>query len=83
VALSSQLRLCGRIAYHRHRGEWVSNKKILAYDFAILIMALLASYFPSPALLIIASFVLGFGAVIPQLFVPMAAKCLTKKPGER
>lgn len=80
VALSSQLGYAVGLLIIIPLGDKVSNKKILAYDFAILILALLAAALStSLTLLIISSFVIGFGAVIPQLFVPMAAKLSDEK----
>ncbi|MGB3773623.1 MAG: MFS transporter, partial [Leeuwenhoekiella sp.] len=56
-------------------GDKVSNKKILKFDFLVMVISLIAAALSqSLTLLIISSFCIGFSSALPQLFVPMAAQ---------
>lgn len=75
VALSTQLGYAFGLLIIIPLGDKVSNKKILRYDFALMILSLLAAAISNSLfLLILSSFFIGFTSAIPQLFVPMAAQ---------
>lgn len=75
VALSTQLGYAFGLLIIIPLGDKVSNKKILQYDFALMLLSLLAAAVSSSLfLLILSSFFIGFTSAIPQLFVPMAAQ---------
>ncbi len=80
VALSTQLGYAFGLLFVIPLGDKVSNKKILKFDFLLMILALIAAGFSNSLfLLIISSFVIGFSSAIPQLFVPMAAQLADDK----
>jgi len=75
VALSTQLGYALGLLFIIPLGDMVSNKKILKYDFLLMIISLVAAALSSSILLlIISSFFIGFSSALPQLFVPMAAQ---------
>ena len=75
VALSTQLGYALGLLIIIPLGDKVSNKKILQFDFFLMILSLVAAAVSnSLLLLIISSFFIGFTSAIPQLFVPMAAE---------
>ena len=74
VALSTQLGYAFGLLIIIPLGDKVSNKKILQFDFFLMILSLIAAAVSnSLLLLILSSFSIGFTSAIPQLFVPMAA----------
>ncbi|KQC33763.1 MFS transporter permease [Nonlabens sp. YIK11] len=75
VALATQLGYAAGLLIIIPLGDKFSNKLILKYDFFILVISLLVTAVASNIYILIASsFVIGFASVIPQLFVPMAAR---------
>ena len=82
VALTTQLGYAFGLLFVVPLGDMVSNKKILQFDFLVMIISLIAAAISnSLLLLIISSFFIGFTSAIPQLFVPMAAQ-LSDKEGQ-
>lgn len=75
VSLSTQLGYAFGLLFIIPLGDKISNKTILQYDFALMILSLMAAAVSSSLyLLIISSFLIGFSSAIPQLFVPMVAQ---------
>ncbi|WP_179374837.1 MFS transporter [Winogradskyella wichelsiae] len=75
VPLATQLGYAFGLLFIIPLGDKISNKKILQYDFALMVISLIAAAMSSTLLLLIASsFLIGFSSAIPQLFVPMAAQ---------
>ncbi|MVN21063.1 MFS transporter [Mucilaginibacter sp. HMF7410] len=63
-------------------GDMLKRKKLIMIDFSLIIISLLlAAFAPSFTVMLIASFLIGFTSVIPQLIIPMAAHL--SKPNER
>ncbi|MEJ1222525.1 MFS transporter [Sediminicola sp. 1XM1-17] len=82
VALTTQLGYAFGLLFVVPLGDMVSNKKILQYDFLLMIISLVAAAMSNSLLLLItSSFFIGFTSAIPQLFVPMAAQ-LSDKEGQ-
>ncbi len=80
VALSTQLGYALGLLLIIPLGDKVSNKKILQFDFVLIIISLVAAALSnSLLLLIVSSFFIGFSSAIPQLFVPMAAQLADEK----
>lgn len=80
VALSTQLGYALGLLFIIPLGDKVSNKKILQFDFVLMILSLVAAALSnSLLLLILSSFFIGFSSAIPQLFVPMAAQLAVDK----
>jgi len=80
VALATQVGYAFGLMIIIPLGDKVSNQKILQYDFAIMVLSLVAAAISnSLILLIISSFFIGFTSAIPQLFVPMAAQLSSDK----
>jgi len=80
VALSTQLGYAFGLLFIIPLGDKVSNKKILKYDFLLMIISLIAAAISnSLLLLIVSSFFIGFSSATPQLFVPMAAQLADEK----
>jgi len=80
VALATQLGYAFGLLFIIPLGDKVSNKKILQFDFALMIIALMATALSTSLMLLIASsFFIGFSSAIPQLFVPMAAQLSDEK----
>ncbi|WP_231919763.1 MFS transporter [Salegentibacter salegens] len=75
VALSTQVGYALGLLIIIPLGDKITNKKILQFDFLLMILSLIAAAMSnSLLLLIISSFFIGFTSAIPQLFVPMAAE---------
>ncbi|MGJ8548975.1 MFS transporter [Winogradskyella wichelsiae] len=75
VPLATQLGYAFGLLFIIPLGDKISNKKILQFDFALMVISLIAAAMSSTLLLLIASsFLIGFSSAIPQLFVPMAAQ---------
>lgn len=75
VALSTQLGYALGLLIVIPLGDKITNKKILQFDFLLMILSLIAAAVSnSLLLLIISSLFIGFTSAIPQLFVPMAAE---------
>ncbi|WP_282072441.1 MFS transporter [Polaribacter atrinae] len=75
VPLATQLGYAFGLLFIVPLGDKVSNKKILQFDFALMIVSLIAASLSNTLyLLIISSFFIGFSSAIPQLFVPMVAQ---------
>ncbi|MEC5165396.1 putative MFS family arabinose efflux permease [Flavobacterium sp. PL11] len=75
VALFTQLGYALGLLFIIPLGDKVSNKKILQWDFLVMVISLIAAGLANSLfILIISSFFVGFTSAIPQLFVPMAAQ---------
>ncbi|MDT7827516.1 MFS transporter [Pricia sp. S334] len=80
VALATQLGYALGLLFVIPLGDKVSNKKILQFDFLLMVASLLAAALSrSLWLLILSNLLIGFSSAIPQLFVPMAAKLADEK----
>ncbi len=80
VALYTQLGYAFGLLFIIPLGDKISNKKILQYDFSLMILSLVAAALSETILLlVISSFFIGFTSAIPQLFVPMAAQLADEK----
>jgi len=80
VALSTQLGYALGLLFIIPLGDKISNKKILQFDFVLIIISLVAAALSnSLLLLIVSSFFIGFSSALPQLFVPMAAQLADEK----
>lgn len=80
VALFTQLGYAFGLLFIIPLGDMVSNKKILKYDFLLMIISLVAAALSNSLLLLsISSFFIGFSSALPQLFVPMAAQLADDK----
>lgn len=63
-------------------GDMLKRKKLIMVDFGLIILALLlAAFAPSFPVMLLASFLIGFTSIVPQLIIPMAAHL--SKPEER
>ncbi len=63
-------------------GDMLKRKKLILVDFGLIILSLLlAAFAPSFLVMMIASFLIGFTSIVPQLIIPMAAHL--SKPEER
>src|SRR5690554_5915419 len=75
VALSTQLGYAFGLLFIIPLGDKISNKKILKFDFILMVAALIATAMSNSLwLMILSSFFIGFSSAVPQLFVPMAAQ---------
>src|SRR5690554_36400 len=75
VALSTQLGYAFELLFIIPLGDKISNKKILKFDFILMVAALIATAMSNSLwLMILSSFFIGFSSAVPQLFVPMAAQ---------
>ncbi|GGW26285.1 MFS transporter [Arenibacter certesii] len=75
VALATQLGYAGGLLFINPLGDMMSNKKIVQYNFILMIISLLACAMSSSLMLLItSSFFIGLSSSLPQLFVPMAAQ---------
>ncbi len=80
VALATQIGYAFGLLFIIPLGDKVSNKKILKYDFLLMVLSLIAAALSQSLLLLVfSSFFIGFSSAIPQLFVPMAAQLATEK----
>lgn len=80
VALYTQLGYALGLLFIIPLGDKISNKRILQYDFLLMILSLVAGALSDTLLLLtISSFFIGFSSAIPQLFVPMAAQLADEK----
>ncbi|CAM4156279.1 MFS transporter [Zobellia roscoffensis] len=80
VALASQLGYAFGLLFVVPLGDMISNQKILKFDFALMLLSLLAAGFSASLwLLVVASFFIGCTSALPQLFVPMAAQLSNAK----
>ncbi len=80
VPLATQLGYAMGLLFIIPLGDKISNKKILRYDFLLMILSLVAAALSETILLlVISSFFIGFTSAIPQLFVPMAAQLAEEK----
>ncbi len=80
VALYTQLGYALGLLFIIPLGDKMSNKKILRFDFLVIIGSLVAAAGSTSLLsLTISSFLIGFSSAIPQLFVPMAAQLAEEK----
>ncbi|RYE17859.1 MAG: MFS transporter, partial [Sphingobacteriaceae bacterium] len=63
-------------------GDMLKRKRLIMFDFGLIILALLlAAFAPSFPVMLLASFLIGFTSIVPQLIIPMAAHL--SKPEER
>jgi predicted MFS family arabinose efflux permease len=63
-------------------GDMLKRKKLIMVDFGMITLSLLlAAFAPSFNVMLIASFLIGFTSIVPQLLIPMAAHL--SKPEER
>ena len=75
VPLATQLGYAFGLLFIIPLGDKISNKKILQFDFALMVLSLIAAAISNSLyLLIISSFFIGFSSALPQLFVPMVAQ---------
>lgn len=75
VALFTQLGYAFGLFFIIPLGDKISNKKILKFDFLLMVVALVAASSSSSLwFLILCSFFIGFSSALPQLFVPMVAQ---------
>ncbi|MDX1362990.1 MFS transporter [Arenibacter latericius] len=75
VALATQLGYAAGLLFINPLGDMMSNKKIVLYNFILMIISLLACAISSSLFLLISSsFFIGLSSSLPQLFVPMAAQ---------
>ncbi|QNK77117.1 MFS transporter [Winogradskyella sp. PAMC22761] len=80
VPLATQLGYAFGLLFIIPLGDKISNKKILQFDFALMVISLISAAMSSSLfLLITSSFLIGFSSAIPQLFVPMAAQLADDK----
>ncbi len=80
VALYTQLGYALGLLFIIPLGDKISNKKILQYDFLVIIASLVGAASSTSLLwLTISSFFIGFSSATPQLFVPMAAQLADEK----
>ena len=55
-------------------GDMFKRKKLIIIDFGLIVLSLLlAAFAPGFTILMLASFLIGFTSVVPQLIIPMAA----------
>lgn len=70
-------RLCTGLAFYCS-GDMMRRKKLILSTFFLMTIALLAmTMAPNLGFLYVASFLVGFTSVVPQMFVPMAAEMAT------
>lgn len=63
-------------------GDMLKRKRLIMVDFSLIILSLLlAAFAPSFNVMLVASFLIGFTSIVPQLIIPMAAHLA--KPEER
>ena len=75
VALYTQIGFAMGLFFIIPLGDKISNKRILQYDFLVIIASLIAAASSTSILMMtISSFFIGFSSALPQLFVPMAAQ---------
>lgn len=61
-------------------GDMLKRKRLILVDFGLIILSLIGmTVAPTVGWLFLASFMVGFTSVLPQLFVPMAAELATKE----
>ncbi len=61
-------------------GDMLKRKRLILADFGLIILSLVGmTIAPTVEWLLLASFMVGFTSVLPQLFVPMAAELATKE----
>ena len=82
IAMLTQIGYATGMLFLIPLGDMLKRKKLIIADFGLIVLALLlAAFAPSFAVLMIASFLIGFTSIIPQLIIPMAAHL--SKPEER
>jgi len=80
VALATQMGYAFGLLFIVPLGDMMANKKILKFDFVLMIISLVAAAVSNSIfLLILSSFFIGFSSAIPQLFVPMAAQLASEE----
>lgn len=61
-------------------GDMLRRRRLILIDFGLIILSLIGmTIAPSVGWLFLASFMVGFTSVLPQLFVPMAAELAAKE----
>ncbi len=82
IAMLTQIGYATGMLFLIPLGDMLKRKKLMMVDFALIVLSLLlAGFAPSFFVLMIASFLIGFTSVVPQLIIPMAAHL--SKPEER
>lgn len=80
VALLTQVGFAAALLFIVPLGDKVSNKKLVAVNFVMMIASLVATALStSLTMLIVSSFFVGFTSAMPQLFVPMVAQLASDK----
>ena len=63
-------------------GDMLKRKRLIMVGFGLIVLALLlAAFAPTFPVMLLASFLIGFTSIVPQLIIPMAAHL--SKPEER
>ena len=61
-------------------GDMLKRKRLILIDFGLIVLSLIGmTVAPTVGWLFLASFMIGFTSVLPQLFVPMAAELAAKE----
>ncbi|WP_419801270.1 MFS transporter [Mucilaginibacter sp.] len=82
IAMLTQIGYATGMLFLIPLGDMLKRKKLIMVDFALIIASLLLTAFAKSFLvLMMASFLIGFTSIIPQLIIPMAAHL--SKPEER
>tara|TARA_R110002020_G_scaffold162991_2_gene348944 strand:+ start:101 stop:1267 length:1167 start_codon:yes stop_codon:yes gene_type:complete len=80
IPLFSQIGFAFGLLFIIPLGDMFPRKKIILIDIIAVIVALVGTALaPSLFLMTIASFLVGFASVVPQLFVPMAAELASEE----
>jgi len=75
VSLATQLGYAFGLLFIIPLGDKISNKKILQFDFSLIVISLICAATSTTLYpLIISSFFIGISSALPQLFVPMVAQ---------
>lgn len=82
IAMLTQIGYATGMLFLIPLGDMLKRKKLIMVDFALIVISLLlAAFAPSYFVMLIASFLIGFTSIVPQLIIPMAAHL--SKPEER
>jgi predicted MFS family arabinose efflux permease len=78
IAMLTQIGFATGLLFIVPLGDMIKRKKLILSIFLLIIASLLAMVFaPSLELLYIASFMVGFSSVVPQMLVPLTAELAT------
>ncbi|MGI4728957.1 MAG: MFS transporter [Janthinobacterium lividum] len=82
IAMLTQIGYATGMLFLIPLGDMLKRKKLIMVDFALIVVSLLlAAFAPNYPVMMIASFLIGFTSIVPQLIIPMAAHL--SKPEER